>query len=71
MENQDGSARIVLKKKMTEEKIIEVKRICGDCWEEDRKIIPLYELEEEENMKIEVHNHRIFKIKEKILEALK
>jgi len=55
---------------MSEGKITEVKRICGECWEEDRIITPLYELDEEKDLIVNVHNHEDIKIKKRILEAL-
>lgn len=52
-------------------KILEVSRICGECWQEDRKIVPMFDLiEAKDNIIIETHNHRVMKIKEEILNAL-
>ncbi len=53
-----------------EGKVVGVSRICRECWEEDRKIVPLYEFSNGEDI-IWVHNHKLMKTKEKILEALK
>mgnify|MGYP001578872214 FL=1 len=53
---------------MTEGKIIEIERICGECFQETGKIVPMYEIIDENG--IEVHNHKFMKIKEKILETL-
>ena len=51
-----------------EGKIIEVQRICGECWKEEKKIVPLWEIDEKEN--INYHNHKFVKLKEKILMEL-
>jgi len=51
-----------------EGKIIEVKRICRECWEQERKIVPLWEIDKEDN--INYHNHKMIKLKESILREL-
>ena len=51
-------------------RIIEVKRICGECWKEYGKITPLYDFDKEENLIINAHNHKTLKMKKEILDAL-
>lgn len=55
----------------TKGRIIEVKRICGECWREDKIITPLYSYDEEKDLTIiNRHNHKTMKIKKEIVEAL-
>jgi len=37
--------------------IIEVQRICGECWEEKGIVVPLYNLIDDRNIIAEVHKH--------------
>ena len=48
-----------------EGKIIAVQRICRECWEQEKKIVPLWEIDKKDN--INYHNHKFVKLKENIL----
>lgn len=39
-------------------KIIEVKRICGKCWEEEEKITPMYKIVDKDGVIAKVHQHK-------------
>lgn len=55
----------------TKGSIIEVRSVCGECWKEDKIIIPLYGFDEEKDLIVSVHNHEEMKKRKEILEALK
>ena len=48
-------------------KIIEAKRICGECWGEFRISTPMFQLERQILLK---HDHETFKTKKTILDTL-
>ncbi len=54
--------------KETKGEIIEVSKICGECWKEDKIVIPIFEVEGDT---IREHNHEDMKKRKEILEALK
>ncbi len=49
-------------------KVIEVKRICGECFKENGEIVPIFNIIDE-NTIIE-HNHKKYENQKKILDKL-